>query len=42
MRAHDKVELFDVYRALKLSSVYEELYAITVVDQIVNSYVLMP
>ena len=23
MRAHDKVEVFDVYRALKLPSVYE-------------------
>ena len=32
MRAHDKVEVFDVYNALKLPAVYEELSAITVVD----------
>ena len=32
MRAHDKVEVFDVYKALKLPSVYEELPAITVID----------
>ncbi|XP_049348575.1 uncharacterized protein LOC125813105 [Solanum verrucosum] len=28
MRAHDKVEVFDVYRALKLPSIYEEFSAI--------------
>ncbi|KAK4721515.1 hypothetical protein R3W88_011748 [Solanum pinnatisectum] len=32
MRAHDKVEVFDVYKALKLPAVYEELFAITVID----------
>ncbi|XP_049360466.1 uncharacterized protein LOC125825176 [Solanum verrucosum] len=32
MRAHDKVEVFDVYTALKLSVVYEELSVITVID----------
>ncbi|XP_015162332.1 uncharacterized protein [Solanum tuberosum] len=32
MRAHDKVEVFDVYKALKLPGVYEELSAITVID----------
>ena len=32
MRAHDKVEVFDVYRALKMPPVYEELSSITVVD----------
>ncbi|XP_049373451.1 uncharacterized protein LOC125838435 [Solanum verrucosum] len=37
MRAHDKVEVFDVYRALKLPSVYEELSAITVIDLAVES-----
>ncbi|KAK4729591.1 hypothetical protein R3W88_022579 [Solanum pinnatisectum] len=32
MRAHDKVEVFDVYKALKLLAMYEELSAITVID----------
>ncbi|XP_015165283.1 uncharacterized protein [Solanum tuberosum] len=42
MRAHDKVEVFDVYRALKLPSIYEELSAITVVDHIVESQLVVP
>ncbi|XP_049391657.1 uncharacterized protein LOC125856144 [Solanum stenotomum] len=42
MRTHDKVEVFDVYCALKLPSIYEELSAITVVDQIVESQVVVP
>ncbi|KAK4740166.1 hypothetical protein R3W88_003863 [Solanum pinnatisectum] len=42
MRAHDKVEVFNVYRALKLSSIYEELYAITVIDHILESQVVVP
>lgn len=37
MRAHNKVEVFDIYRALKLPSVYEEMSAITVVDLAVES-----
>ncbi|KAK4737918.1 hypothetical protein R3W88_001615 [Solanum pinnatisectum] len=41
MRAHDKVEVFNVYHALKLPSIYEELFAITVVDQIVESQVVV-
>ena len=41
MRPHDKVEVFDVYRALKLPSIYEELSAITVVDRIVESQVVV-
>ncbi|XP_049364579.1 uncharacterized protein LOC125829397 [Solanum verrucosum] len=32
MRAHDKVEVFDVYKALKLPVVYEELSAIIMID----------
>jgi len=32
MRAHDKVEVFDVYKALKFPVVYEELLAITMID----------
>ena len=32
MRAHDKVKVFDVYKALKVPPVYEELYTITVID----------
>lgn len=32
MRAHDKVEVFDVYKALKVPPVYEELSSITVID----------
>ncbi|XP_049381205.1 uncharacterized protein LOC125845707 [Solanum stenotomum] len=32
MRAHDKVEVFDVYKTLKLPSMYEELSVITVID----------
>ncbi|KAK4737888.1 hypothetical protein R3W88_001585 [Solanum pinnatisectum] len=41
IRAHDKVEVLDVYRALKLPSIYKELSAITVVDQIVESQVVV-
>jgi len=33
MRAHDKVEVFDVYKAMKLPAIYEELSAITVIDE---------
>ncbi|KAK4706432.1 hypothetical protein R3W88_033999 [Solanum pinnatisectum] len=32
MQAHDKVEVFDVYKGLKLPVMYEELTAITVID----------
>ncbi|XP_015167843.1 uncharacterized protein [Solanum tuberosum] len=42
MRAHDKVEVFDVYRALKFPSIYEELSVITVVDHIVESQLIVP
>ncbi|KAK4721325.1 hypothetical protein R3W88_011558 [Solanum pinnatisectum] len=42
MRALEKVEVFDVYHTLKLPSIYEELSAITVVDQIVESQVVVP
>uniref|UniRef100_M1DUZ0 Integrase core domain containing protein n=1 Tax=Solanum tuberosum TaxID=4113 RepID=M1DUZ0_SOLTU len=38
MRAHDKDEVFEIYRPLKLSSVYEELSAITIVDLEVESH----
>lgn len=41
MRAHDKVEVFDVYDALMLPFLYEELSSIIVVDHIVESNVLM-
>ncbi|XP_049397287.1 uncharacterized protein LOC125861430 [Solanum stenotomum] len=37
MRAHDKVEVFDVYRSMELPSVYEELSTLTVVDLAVES-----
>uniref|UniRef100_M1DBV9 Integrase core domain containing protein n=1 Tax=Solanum tuberosum TaxID=4113 RepID=M1DBV9_SOLTU len=42
MRENDKVEVFNVYCTLKLPSIYEELSAITVVDQIVESQVVVP
>ncbi|XP_047268363.1 uncharacterized protein LOC124898665 [Capsicum annuum] len=32
MRAHDKVEVFDIYKALKLPVIYEELSAISIID----------
>ena len=32
MRAHDKVEVFDVYRTLKLLEIYKNLSAITAID----------
>ncbi|TMX03095.1 hypothetical protein EJD97_018315 [Solanum chilense] len=32
VRSHDKVEVFDVYIALNIPPVYEEAFAITVVD----------
>ncbi|XP_055800376.1 uncharacterized protein LOC129869787 [Solanum dulcamara] len=37
MRAHDKVEVFDVYHALKLPVVYEELSATTIIDEEVST-----
>ncbi|MCD9640594.1 hypothetical protein HAX54_025981, partial [Datura stramonium] len=33
MRAHDKVEVLDVYKATKLPAVYEELSVINVLEQ---------
>ncbi|KAH0743164.1 hypothetical protein KY290_031157 [Solanum tuberosum] len=33
MRAHDKVEVFDMYKAMKLPTIYEELLAITIIDE---------
>ena len=42
MRTHDKVEMIDIYFALKLSSVYEELSPIMVVDIMVESHLLVP
>ena len=36
-RSHNKVEVFDVYRALNMTPVYEELSAIIVVDLEVDS-----
>ncbi|XP_049388027.1 uncharacterized protein LOC125852317 [Solanum stenotomum] len=42
MKAHNKVEVFDVYRTLKLPSIYEELFAITVVDRLVDAYSVVP
>ncbi|XP_049384404.1 uncharacterized protein LOC125848534 [Solanum stenotomum] len=42
MRAHDKVEVFDIYRVLKLPSSYEKLAAITVVDYLVESQSVVP
>ncbi|XP_047253663.1 uncharacterized protein LOC124887789 [Capsicum annuum] len=32
MQEHDKVEVFDVYRALKLPSIYEEFSSILIID----------
>ena len=32
MRGHDKVEVFDWYKASKMPAVYEELSSITVID----------
>ncbi|KAH0732709.1 hypothetical protein KY289_003897 [Solanum tuberosum] len=33
MRAHNKIQVFDVYKAMKLPAIYEELSAITVIDE---------
>ncbi|XP_060200426.1 uncharacterized protein LOC132628679 [Lycium barbarum] len=33
MRVHDKVEVFNVYQALKMPAIYEELSAITVLNE---------
>ena len=33
MRAHDKVEVFDVYKEMKLPAIYGKLSAITVIDE---------
>lgn len=32
MIGHDKVEIFDIYKSLKMQPVYEELSAITMID----------
>ncbi|KAH0685766.1 hypothetical protein KY284_016319 [Solanum tuberosum] len=37
MRAHDKVEVFDIYKAMKLPAIYEELSAIAVIDEAMAS-----
>ncbi|XP_049365275.1 uncharacterized protein LOC125830108 [Solanum verrucosum] len=37
MRARDKVEVFDVYKAMKLPAIYEELSAIAVIDEAMTS-----
>ncbi|XP_049400024.1 uncharacterized protein LOC125864138 [Solanum stenotomum] len=37
MRAHDKVEVFDVYKTMKLPAIYEELFVITVIDEAMAS-----
>lgn len=42
MGDHDKEEMYDVYHALKLPSVYEELFAITVVDMDIDSHCIYP
>lgn len=42
MWAHDKVKELDVYRALKFPSIYEELFVITIIDQIVESQIISP
>lgn len=41
LRAHDKVEVFYVYCDLKFPSIFEELSAVTVVDHIVESQVVV-
>ncbi|KAK4724171.1 hypothetical protein R3W88_026950 [Solanum pinnatisectum] len=33
IRAHDKVEVFDMYKAMNLPAIYEELSATTVIDE---------
>ncbi|XP_055824226.1 uncharacterized protein LOC129892666 [Solanum dulcamara] len=37
MRAHDKVEVFDVYHALKLPAIYKELSAVTIIDEEISA-----
>ncbi|XP_015159334.1 uncharacterized protein [Solanum tuberosum] len=37
MRAHDKVEVFDVYKIMKLPAIYEELSVITDIDEAMAS-----
>ncbi|XP_055802353.1 uncharacterized protein LOC129871465 [Solanum dulcamara] len=37
MRAHDKVEVFDVYHALKLPAIYEELSDVTIIDKEISA-----
>ncbi|XP_055826297.1 uncharacterized protein LOC129894648 [Solanum dulcamara] len=37
MRAHDKVEVFDVYHTLKLPVVYEKLSVVTITDEKVST-----
>ncbi|XP_055806935.1 uncharacterized protein LOC129875693 [Solanum dulcamara] len=33
MRAHDKVEFFDIYREMKLPMIYEKLSTVTVIEE---------
>lgn len=37
MRAHDKVKVFDIYKAMKLSAIYKELSIITDIDEQVTT-----
>ena len=40
MRAHDKVEVFDVYKEIKLPAIYEELSIIIVIeDEVTTKFV---
>ncbi|XP_055826340.1 uncharacterized protein LOC129894705 [Solanum dulcamara] len=41
MAAHDKVEVFDVYQALKLPAVYKELSVITGIDEEVSAQCIL-
>lgn len=34
MKANDKVEVFDMYKAMKLPFVYEEFSTITIIDHV--------
>ncbi|WMV38311.1 hypothetical protein MTR67_031696 [Solanum verrucosum] len=38
IRAHDKVQVFDVYRAMKMLVIYEDLSVITVIDLVVKEH----
>ena len=40
-KVHDKAEVFDVYKASKIHVMYEEFYAVTMIDIEIESHYIV-